>query len=110
MATRESIQRAVSELGRRGRGRSYPKALRAEVVEYALARRAVGIRIEAIGEELGMPWRTVRGWMPRVRAKRFRRIEVVVPRGDGVVVHGPHGVRIEGLDLDSVAELLRRLG
>jgi hypothetical protein len=49
---------------------------------------------------------TIRVWMPRVRAKRFRRIEVVVPRGDGVVVHGPHGVRIEGLDLDSVAELL----
>ncbi|MEO7034547.1 MAG: hypothetical protein ABI548_11615 [Polyangiaceae bacterium] len=110
MATLESIQRAVSELGRRGRGRSYPKALRADVVQYALARRAVGIRIQAIGEELGVPWRTVRGWMPSVRAERFRRIEVVVPRAEGVVVHGPHGVRIEGLDLDGVAELLRRLG
>ena len=55
MATLESIRMAVSELGRRGRERSYPKALRAEIVEYALARRAVGIRIEAIGEELGKP-------------------------------------------------------
>ena len=110
MAKVESIRRAVSELGQRGRGRPYPKGLRAENVKYALARRAAGIRIEAIGEELGMPWRTVRVWMPRARAKRFRRIEVVVPRGDGVVVHGPHGVRIEGLDLDRVAELLRGLG
>ena len=35
-----------------------------------------------------MPWRTVRGWMPSVRAKRFRRIEVIVPRGETVLSAG----------------------
>jgi hypothetical protein len=56
-----------------------------------------------------MPWRTIRRWMTPVRNKRFRPIEVVEARRD-LVVHGPHGLRIEGLDLDGVAELVRRLG
>jgi hypothetical protein len=56
-----------------------------------------------------MPWRTIRRWMPPIRNKRFRPIEVVETRRD-LVVHGPHGLRIEGLDLDGVADLVRRLG
>ena len=109
MATLETIRQAVSGLGRHGRGNAYPKKLRAEIVEHARSRRAAGIPIEAIGAELGMPWRTIRRWMPPVRGKRFRPIEIVEARRD-VVVHGPHGLRIEGLDLDGVAELVRRLG
>jgi hypothetical protein len=31
------------------------------------------------------------------------------PAPVGIVVHGPRGVRIEGLDLDGVAALLERL-
>lgn len=109
MASLETIRKAVAELGGRGRGRAYPKDLRAEVVEYARTRRAAGIRLEALGIELGLPWRTIARWLPAVRAKRFRRIEIVDARRD-LVVHGPHGLRVEGLDLDGVAELLRRLG
>lgn len=109
MSRVEAIREAISKLGRRGRGNAYPKEFRVEVVEYARARRAAGVPIESIGEELGMPWRTIRRWMPPIRSKRFRPIEVVETRRD-VVVHGPHGLRIEGLDLDGVADLLRRLG
>jgi hypothetical protein len=109
MSRVEAIREAISKLGRRGRGNAYPKEFRVEVVAYARARRAAGIPIESIGDELGMPWRTIRRWMPPVRNKRFRPIEVVEARRD-LAVHGPHGLRIEGLDLDGVAELLRRLG
>jgi hypothetical protein len=109
MATLETIRQAVSQLGRRGRGNAYPKKLRAEIVEYARSRRGAAIPIEAIGAELGMPWRTIRRWTPPVRGKRFRPIEIVETRRE-FVVHGPHGLRIEGLDIDGVAELVRRLG
>ena len=109
MAILEAIRQAVSELGRRGRGHPYPKAFQSTVVGYAQTRRTAGAGIEAIGEELGLPWRTIQRWMPPVRAKRFRPIEVVAPTS-ALVVYGPHGVRIEGLDLDGVADLLRRLG
>lgn len=109
MASLETIRKAVTELGGRGRGHAYPKGLRAEIIEYARTRRAAGITLEALGVELGMPWRTIARWLPAVRAKRFRRIEIVDARRE-VVVQGPHGLRIEGLDLEGVAELLRRLG
>lgn len=109
MSRVEAMCEAISKLGRRGRGNAYPAELRRQVVEFARKRRAAGIPIEAIGEELGMPWRTIRRWMPPVRGKRFRPIEIVETR-QSVVVHGPHGLRIDGLDLDGVAELVRRLG
>src|SRR5258706_9182814 len=105
----EAIREAISKVGWRGRGNAYPKEFRVEVVAYARARRAAGIPIESIGDELGMPWRTIRRWMPPVRNKRFRPIEVVETRRD-LAVHGPHGLRIEGLDLDGVARLVARLG
>jgi transposase len=109
MAILEAIRQAVSGLGRRGRGNAYPKGLRSEIVDYARARRSAGIPIETIGAELGMPWRTIRRWLPAVRGKRFRPIEIIATRRE-VVVHGPYGLRIEGLDVDGVAELVRRLG
>ena len=108
MSRVEAIREAVSKLGRRGRGNAYPKGFRVQVVEYARERRAACIPIETIGEELGMPWRTIRRWMPPVRGKGFRPIKLV-ERSREVVVHGPHGLRIEGLDLEGVADLLRRL-
>lgn len=119
MVTLESIRRSISEMGKRGRGHAYPEPLRTEIIEYAAARRAAGVKIDTIGEELGIPWRTLVRWMPRVRKGRFRPVEIadkvealkvspsVTP---GPVVHGPRGLRIEGLDLEGLAELVRRLG
>ena len=36
-------------------------------------------------------------------------VEEIVNRQASIVVHGPRGVRVEGLDLPALAELLRRL-
>jgi predicted transcriptional regulator len=79
------------------------------VVKYAQAQRAAGIPIEKIGEEVGVPWRTIRRWLSDARRGRFHAVEIEAQPRAAVVVHGPHGIRVEGLDLDSVAELLRRL-
>ena len=116
MASLESIRRAVAQVTKRGRGHPYPKSLTAQVVEYARAQRAAGVPIEKIGEELGLPWRTIRRWLSIVRSSDFRAVEIVervaptAPPRAAVVVLAPHGVRVEGLDLDGIAELLRRLG
>lgn len=109
-ATSDGLRRAVEALGERGRGRPYPKGLRDELMQYLRARRAAGAKLETIGAEIGVPWKTLSRWSgPQRRRKAFRRVEVVAPSAV-VTVHGPHGVRIEGLDLDGLAELLRRLG
>ncbi|MDC0746054.1 hypothetical protein [Polyangium mundeleinium] len=53
---------------------------------------------------------------PHVRAlaPTFERVEVIelpasVPQRGPLVVRGPAGILIEGLDLDSLVELVRRL-
>ena len=58
---------------------------------------------------------TLSRWLGEKRsAKRFERVEVVavpaVPLAAPILVHGPRGLRIEGLDIAAVAELVRRVG
>jgi transposase len=110
MATSEEIRAAVGRLVRRGRGLAYPKALRDEIVEYSRARRSAGATLLVLEAETGVCWRTLSRWTAAGRrSKAFRRVEIAAPRV-ALVVHGPRGLRIEGLDLDGVADLLRRLG
>jgi len=109
-ATGDRLRRAVEKIGARGRGVPYPKELRGQIVEYTRARRDAGVTLETIGKETGVPWKTLSRWSGASRRpKAFRRVEVVSPAAV-LTVHGPHGVRIEGLDLDGLAQLLRRLG
>ena len=109
--TREDLQKALSEIGPRGRGKPYPKGLLEQLVGYTVAKRREGLSIEAIGEDLGMSWRTLARWLgARTTARGFRRVEVVEARRASLVVHGPSGLRIEGLDIEGIAELVRRLG
>jgi predicted transcriptional regulator len=116
MASLESIRKAVALVTTRGRGHPYPRSLIAQVVRYAQVQRTAGVPLEKIGEELGLPWRTIRRWLSIARSTDFRAVEIVErvapaaqPRAE-VVVLAPHGVRVEGLDIDGIAELLRRLG
>lgn len=110
MAKREEIVRALGELGPRGRGRPYPAELQKKIVRYVDTRRADGVQLKAIGDELGLSWRTLGRWSPG-RERGFRRVEVSpTPRTAAFTVHGPHGIHVDGLDLDELAELIRRLG
>ena len=65
--------------------------------------------------ELGMQNQTLSRWLGEKRAaKRFDRVEVVAEPAASIaapiLVHGPRGLRIEGLDIAAVAELVRRVG
>lgn len=107
-AFREAVRRA----GRRGRGRRYPAEVRRRGVEYLRARRAEGAPMSAVLRELGLRRETLEGWDAPTPAKvkpRFVPVSVMEAAAGRIVVHGPGGVRIEGLDVAGIADLLRRL-
>ncbi|MGB8931784.1 MAG: hypothetical protein WCC48_11110 [Anaeromyxobacteraceae bacterium] len=107
-AFREAVRRA----GKRGPGKRYPAELRRRGAAYLKARQAAGAPLSAVLRELGVRRETLAGWSaPEEIAERPRFVPVAVveaPAGR-IVVHGPGGLRIEGLDVAGVAELLRRL-
>src|SRR5882672_1715808 len=99
--TREELRTALSKLGEMGRGKRYPRVLLEKMLSYTVARRRQGATLLAVGGELGMNWKTLARWVgERKAARRFERVEVAVPVAAApraVIVHGPRGLRIEGL-------------
>jgi hypothetical protein len=105
--------------GRPGHGNPYPETLRRKAVEYYLARRKQGAALPGIASEIEVKWQSLGRWAssdaPVVSkgSTGFERIEVIdapasTPNAR-FVVRGPGGLCIEGLDLDSLAELIRML-
>ena len=112
---REELTSELSELGPRGRGRPYPKGLLEKLLSYTVARRRQGAKLVEVAAELGMRNQALSRWLGEKRAaKRFERVEVVAASAataaTTIVVHAPRGLRIEGLDIAAVAELVRRVG
>jgi hypothetical protein len=113
---REELRIELSALGPRGRGRAYPKGLLEKLLSYTVARRRQGASIVEVASELGINFRTLARWLGERKASSFGRVEVVAAKAitaaagaPTIVVHGPRGLRIEGLDLTGVAELVRRV-
>jgi hypothetical protein len=114
-SVREELKQELSKLGPRGRGRPYPKGLLQKLLSYTVARRRQGATIVEVALEVGISFRTLGRWLgERKAAGGFERVEVVAaPRPAAstvIVVHGLRGLRIEGLDVAGVAELVRRVG
>ncbi len=109
---REELKVALSKLGEMGRGKRYPRVLLEKLLSYTVARRRQGATLLAVGGELGMNWKTLARWVgERKSAPRFERVQVAAAPAatQTLIVHGPRGLRIEGIDVGGVAELLRRL-
>jgi hypothetical protein len=112
---REELRAELSTLGPRGRGRAYPKGLLEKLLSYTVARRRQGASIVEVASEVGINFRTLARWLGARKTARFGRVVVAAPvtaaaaGATRIVVHGPRGLRIEGLDLVAVAELLRRV-
>ncbi len=112
-STREELQKALATIERRGRGRPYPRPLLEQLLAYTVARRRQGATLLTIGQELGMSWRTLARWVSERAATSehgpaFQPVQVASRRPE-VVVRGPRGIVIEGLDLEDIAELVQRL-
>jgi transposase-like protein len=101
---------------RKPTGTRYSAAFRDEVVTLARGRIAEGVAVARIARDLGLPPKTLTLWLHRTPVPKLRSVRVerdprpapVVPEIRPVVVI-PGGLRIEGLDLDSVARLVRSL-
>lgn len=109
MSESDQIRRAVEQL--EGQRRRYGRELRDRIVAYTAEQRGAGVDLESVGAELNVPWRTLARWCAETRKQKrgFRRVDVVV-KASVVTVHGPHGIWIEGMEMDAIADLIRRLG
>lgn len=111
----QAIRAELAQLEHRGRGRAYPERLRKRMIAYVEARRAEGAATRTAGDEIGMDWRTLLKWTPCATNAGFAplvvRDEVATAAPSArIIVHTPGGLRIEGLDLGALAELVRKLG
>lgn len=118
-----TLEEVKSELGSETNARGYrvfSREARARAVEYATHRIAAGTSAEEVWLELGLRDWTLQRWLQQARrtptepkSKGFARLEVraktVASLSASLLVHGPGGVRVEGLQVAEVAELFRRL-
>ena len=124
MELRARVAKLKAELARRvgagTRGR-FTDALRVEVLAVLLARKAEGASQDAVAEELGISGWTLSRWKQQAArtgtGAAFRPVRVVAaarPPGSpgspgALTVHGPAGLRVEGLTVEWVAALVRAL-
>jgi len=102
----------------RGRGsvrRRYSSTLQQQAVEYWRARQRQGEALRDVAAALGVaPWSLYRWTRVCEERAQFREVQVAAPasRSGGatpVMTMSTDGLRIEGLDVEAAAQLLRLL-
>lgn len=125
----EKLKKQVEERREKGTRRQFDESFRAEVVGYVRARQAEGGTQEEAAREVGLSAWTLSRWgrgsqsgpvrrgrPPRQRLEGgsggFHPVEVKSEaRSQGaLVMYGPGGVRVEGLSVQQVAQVLKELG
>jgi hypothetical protein len=94
------------------RGKRYPRALKARIVEFARSRRSEGASWAQISDDAGLAFETLRRWCVATEPSRAMvPVHVVADRGERMVsVVSAGGHRIEGLTLHEAVAVLRALG
>ncbi len=109
----ERLRRDLERGSRRRERRRYPRELRERAVAYAREARAMGASDGEIARTLGVNRHTFAKWDKQLGGS-FRSVELIQETtpvaSESLVVVTPGGLRIEGLDLDAAAELIRRVG
>ena len=103
--------------GRQGTAIRYAPDLRREVAAFVRAREAEGLSRAAACRLLRLRYPTVQPWLgsqgreSRPSAAQLRRVEIVPASAatPAPVLVTPSGLRVEGLDLEGLARLLRLL-
>jgi transposase-like protein len=101
--------------GRRAIRRRYSPTLQEQAVAYCVRRQHQGAGVRAIAAALGIaPWSLHRWMRQRQRRRPFRRIELgdaapPTPPATVVITFTAAGPRVEGLTVDTAAQLLARL-
>lgn len=100
---------------RQGPGRGWPQSLRTEVVAFVRS-RGPSASLTRVAAELGVPAATLARWMrndaPSACAD-FRPVQLIdgdaYDSSSSYTLLGPCGLRVEGLSLDAIAALLRKV-
>lgn len=104
------LKRELARVRADKRGR-YPTALREAVLEYASRAKKQGRRNREVSAELGVSEQTMSNWRAAAGKRGTLAPVAVVTRPEQasqlVVEYGP--LRVRGLDVGGIAELLRRL-
>jgi transposase-like protein len=117
-----SLEAVKEALGTRTNARGYrmfSKSARVAAVSYATTRMSGVATTEQVMVELGLNDWTLSRWIQEARRRRstgrrpkgFVRLEVKAPEVEplGLVVLGPCGLRIEGLGVDALALLMKKV-
>ena len=112
VARRERLRKAIAALMVGGR-RRYPAALRSQIAAYCRERTAAGGSISRVSVELGVSHPTLVRLVAEQPAP-MRRVRVIpatvsLPEPPRLLVRGPAGLVVEGLDVEGVAALVRAL-
>ena len=112
----EELRREIEGLSAHKQTRRYSPELQERVTGWAKEKRAAGASIPAMCLAVGIGEPTLRkfleeaeGWKARKPSAGFRRLKVAALTPSAPVVRGPCGVAIEGLSVEGIAELLKRL-
>ena len=111
-ARQDQIRRAVAKLARGGK-RRYPVRLRRRIADYARKQIEADVSLTQVSSDLGVSHPTLIRLLEEA-PPRMRRVRVAAPTrvtdsSAALVVRGPGGIVIEGLDVDGAAALLRAL-
>lgn len=101
------VRKAMAAAGARRAGRRFPAEARRTIVRYAQERIAAGCPKEAVARDVDLTAVTLSRWL--VETPAFVPVAVTSPAAGPLVVRGPGGLVIEGLDLAGLAALLREL-
>lgn len=97
----------------------YSEEFRAKVVAFTRERVAAGAKVSEVAGELGLNgWTVAKWWWKREKSTApssapspFHSVKLVAMKAEtkSPTVMGPRGLRIEGLSLSDIAELVRAL-
>jgi len=113
--TVEELQSAIAETVDRRNAGGVPHDVRRRVIEHVASQRAAGVAARVTAATLGVHETTLVRWAREVRTRDAGFREVVVAedvggaRGGLRAVHAASGLVIEGLDVETLAALVRRL-
>ena len=111
MSTKKELQRIRAALAKRpkGPGRRIPPEVRKWIAQYGRRRLSEDASQLKVAKEVGVSEQTLSRLMSADRVDELVPVRVVNKATSSATVRGPHGLTIEGLDIEGLAALIRAL-